>query len=106
MARVCIGYYKVPPGRHDEWLALYKRWHRPIIEENLRTGATLSSRLYAAGNHAPGTPWDFAIITVSPASAPPGLPSRPAVIRRLFPNQPAYIAGEKARWALTVYHWD
>lgn len=104
--RVGIGYYKVPPGRHDEWLALYKRWHRPIIEENLRTGATISSRLYVAGNHAPGQPWDFAIVTVSPARAPTGLPPRAQVILRLFPDQEAYVAGERARWALTINHWD
>lgn len=104
--RVSIGYYKVPPGRHDEWLALYKRWHRPIIEENLRTGATVSSRLYVAGNHAPGQPWDFAIITVAPASTPRGLTARPEVIRRLFPDQEAYVAGERQRWALTINHWD
>lgn len=104
--RVSIGYYKVPPGRHDEWLALYQKWHRPIMQENLRTGATLSSRLYASGNHAPGQPWDFAIINVSPAKAPAGLPSRAQVIKRLFPDQEAYVAGERARWALTIDHWD
>lgn len=104
--RVSIGYYKVPPGRHDEWLDLYQKWHRPIMEENLRTGATLSSRLYAAGQHAPGQPWDFAIINVSPAKAPAGLPSRAEVIKRLFPDQEAYVAGERARWALTIDHWD
>lgn len=104
--RVSVGYYKVPPGRHDEWLELYRTWHRPIMEENIRTGATISSRLYVAGNHAPGSPWDFAIINVSPASAPPGLPSRAEVIRRLFPDLEAYVAGERARWALTIDHWD
>ena len=52
--KVGIGYYKVPPGHQDEWLELYQKWHRPIMQENLRTGATLSSRLYAAGNHAHG----------------------------------------------------
>lgn len=104
--RVSIGYYKVPPGRHDEWLELYQRWHRPIMEWNIRNGATLSSRLYVAGNHAPGAPWDFAIINVSPARAPTGLPSRAQVILQLFPNQAEYIAGERARWALTIDHWD
>jgi hypothetical protein len=104
--RVGIGYYKTPPGRQDEWLALYKKWHRPIIEENVKSGATISSRLYAAGNHAPGQPWDFAIVTVSPAKAPAGLPSRTAVIRKLFPDQEAYVAGERQRWGLTINHWD
>jgi hypothetical protein len=106
LQRVSIGYYKVPPGRQDEWLDLYQKWHRPIMEENIRTGATLSSRLYVAGEHSPGAPWDFAIINVSPAKPPAGLPSRAKVILRLFPDQKAYMAGEKARWALTINHWD
>lgn len=104
--RVSVGYYKVPPGRHDEWLELYQRWHRPIMEWNIQNGLTLSSRLYVAGNHAPGAPWDFAIINVSPANPPRGLPSRAQVIRQLFPDQDAYVAGERARWALTIDHWD
>jgi hypothetical protein len=104
--KVGIGYYKVPPGRQDEWLDLYQKWHRPIMQENLRTGATLSSRLYVAGNHAPGQPWDFAIVNVSAANPPKGLPSRAQVIKRLFPDQEAYVAGERARWALTINHWD
>jgi hypothetical protein len=106
LRRVGVSYYKVPPGREDEWLALYQRWHRPIMEENIRTGATLSSRLYVAGDHSPGSPWTFAIINVSPARPPAGLPSRASVILRLFPNQAEYLAGERARWALTIDHWD
>lgn len=104
--RVSIGYYKVPSGREDEWLDLYQRWHRPIMEYNIRTGQTLSSRLYVAGNHAPGSPWTFAIINVSPARAPAGVESRAATILRLFPNQAEYQAGERARWALVTDHWD
>ncbi len=104
--RVGVSYYKVPPGRHDEWLALYQRWHRPIMEWNIRNGLTISSRLYTAGNHSPGAPWDFAIINVSPANPPRGLPNRAQVIRELFPDQEAYVAGERARWALTIDHWD
>jgi hypothetical protein len=53
-----------------------------------------------------GSPWTFAIINVSPARPPAGLPPRAATILRLFPNQAEYLAGERARWALTVDHWD
>jgi len=30
--RVSVDYYKAPPGRQDEWLALYKKYHRPIMD--------------------------------------------------------------------------
>ena len=25
-----VDFYKVPPGKQDEWLALYKKYHYPI----------------------------------------------------------------------------
>lgn len=106
--RVGVSYYKTPPGKQDEWLALYKKYHRPIMQYQLDHGVTLSSTIYAAGNHAPGSPWDFAIINVSP---PPGQApslgiSRPELIVKLFPDQDDYVRGEKRRWELTIDHWD
>ena len=29
---VSVSYYKLPPGRQDEWLALYKKYHLPIMK--------------------------------------------------------------------------
>jgi hypothetical protein len=106
--KVGISYYKTPPGRQDEWLALYKKYHRPIMQYQIDKGVTLSSTLYAAGNHAPGAPWDFAIINLSPPEDQrPALGiTRPELIRKLFPDIEDYVAGEKQRWALTIDHWD
>lgn len=108
MPQVEISYYKTPPGHQDEWLALYMKWHHPIMEYQIAHGVTTSSTLYTAGYHTPGQPWDFAIITVSPpAGTVKPLPlNRPELILKLYPNQKEYIAGEKARWALTINHWD
>jgi hypothetical protein len=106
--QVGVSYYKTPPGRQDEWLALYKKYHRPIMKYQLEHGYTLSSKLYAAGNHAPGQPWDFAIINISPPeSERVKLPlSRPELIKKLFPDIEDYVKGERQRWALTIDHWD
>lgn len=108
MPQVYISYYKTPPGRQDDWLALYMKWHHPIMEYEIAHGATTSSKLYAAGDHSPGAPWDFAIITTypPPGEAKPLEISRPELIRKLYPNLKDYVAGEKARWALTIDHWD
>jgi hypothetical protein len=105
---VDIAYYKTPPGKQDEWLALYKKWHLPIMQYQIAHGAAISEKIFAAGSHSLSPSWDFAIIVVSPA---PGegkpLPlKRSALIRQLFPNIDEYVAGEKARWALTQAHWD
>ena len=106
--RTEISYYKTPGGKQDEWFALYMKWHHPIMEYELKHGMAVSSTLYAAHSHSPGMPWDFLIITVLPPKGAVKQPvmSRPELIRKLFPNLNAYIAGEKARWALTVNHWD
>lgn len=104
--RVGVSYYKVPPGKQDEWLALYKKWHRPIMEAQIKAGTTASSVLYALSNHQIGSPYDFVIISVSPADPKPLGLSRGELIKKLFPDTEAYVAGEKKRWELTVDHWD
>ena len=103
---VSIGYYKIAPGKQDEWLALYKRWHRPIMAAQLQAGTTLSSTVYALSSHQSGGNYDFAIINVAPAKPKPLGLSRGELIRKLFPDIEAYVAGERQRWTLTTEHWD
>jgi len=105
---VSVGYYKTPPGMQDEWLALYLKWHRPIMDYQIKQGVTLSSTVYANSGHALEPSWDFMIINIAPPPAQAkklGM-TRGEVIKMLFPDLDAYTAGEKSRWAMTVGHWD
>lgn len=106
--KVSVDYYKAPPGRQDEWLALYKKYHRPIMDFYIQKGVVISSTLYAPKSHSPGMPWDFAIINISPpeGEGPKLAMTRAEVIRKLFPDIEDYVKGERQRWALTVNHWD
>jgi hypothetical protein len=104
--RVMVSYYKIAPGRQDEWLALYQQWHRRVMLYEISHGMALSNKLYQTGSHSPGMPWDIVIINVLPAKPPAGAISRPDLIRKLYPNLDAYVAAEKQRWSLTVDHWD
>ncbi|HEX8757909.1 MAG TPA: hypothetical protein VF745_16345 [Steroidobacteraceae bacterium] len=104
--RILISYYKIIPGRQDEWLALYQKWHHRVMQYEIAHGMAISTRLYETGSHSRGMPWDFAIIIVLPPKDPAGAISRPDLIRKLYPDLKAYIAAEKERWALTVDHWD
>jgi len=102
--RVHVAYYRVPPGRQDEWLALYKKYHKPIVDFQIQKGVTISSTLYAPKFHEGEKSWDFEIISVSP---PDGQGSklgmtRAEVIRKLFPDIEDYVRGERQRWALTL----
>lgn len=105
---VGVSYYKVPPGKQDEWLALYKKWHKPIVEwEKANGGGT--SKIYAAGTHAIEPSWDFAVVSIGPVPGTAKKKSelaRADLIRKLFPDLKAYTDGEKQRWGLTVSHWD
>ena len=39
---VHVDYYKLPPGRQDEWLALYKKYHYPIMRYQIEHGQVTS----------------------------------------------------------------
>ena len=106
--RLSVSYYKAPPGKQDEWLALYLKWHRPIMDYQIKMGVTTSSTVYANAGHSLAPQWDFMIINISPpASQAKKLDkTRGEVIKMLWPNIDAYVAGEKKRWEMTESHWD
>ena len=41
-----------------------------------------------------------------PEKRPKAEYNRSQLIRKLFPDIDDYVKGEKARWSLTVEHWD
>ena len=40
--RVLVSYYKIIPGRQDEWLALYQ-WHRRVMLYEIAHGMAIST---------------------------------------------------------------
>ncbi len=55
-----LHYYKIAPGKHDEWLALFKKWHLPIMEYRLKHEEVTEMKFFAAGSHAIQPDFDFA----------------------------------------------
>lgn len=102
--RVHVAYYKTPPGRQDEWLALYKKYHKPIMDLEIEEGLVISDTVYAPRYHDGEKSWDFIIITVTPPEGrgPKLSITRAQEIRKLFPDIQDYVRGERARWALTL----
>lgn len=103
-----ISYYKVEPGRQDDWVALYLKWHRPLMDEQIKAGVTLSSTLYANASHALEPSYDFVIVNIGapPVRAKKMPLTRGELIRKLFLDLDAYTAGERERWRMTTAHWD
>lgn len=109
--RVSVSFYRVPPGRQDEWLALYKKVHSRIIQWEKDQGQILSSTIYRRAAHHLSPAWDIAILTVSAPHAPHEKKSQPELTRtqlihKLYPDLDEYVRDERARWALTLEHWD
>lgn len=105
---VSVDFYKVPPGKQDEWLALYKKSHYPIMQYQKAHGQVISETVYTRAIHQITPSWDFAIVIVAPPADKRPKPeyTRSQLIRKLFPDIEEYVKGEKARWSLTVEHWD
>ena len=105
---VHVDFYRLPPGRQDEWLALYKKWHYPIMKYQKEHGQVTSETVYTRVVHELSPSWDIAIVIISPPpeKMPKAEMSRQQLIRSLYPNLDEYVAAEKQRWALTLEHWD
>jgi hypothetical protein len=105
---VSVSFYKLPPGRQDEWLALYKKYHYPIMKYEKEHGQVISETVYTRRAHHISPSWDIAIVIVSPPAgkAPKAEKTRGELIRYLFPDLDDYVKGERSRWALTQEHWD
>jgi len=101
-----ISYYKIKAGKQDEWLALYIKWHKPIMDYMVKIGRQTSVTVYANTSHALAPQWDFMVVYNTPPNPPAAGKTFGEIIRDVHPDLDAYTAGEKERWALTEAHWD
>jgi hypothetical protein len=103
-----VDFYKLPPGHQDEWLELYKKYHLPIMKYQKEHGQVISETVYTRAVHELSPSWDIAIVIIAPPpeKRPKAEKTRGQIIRSLFPDMDDYVKGEKARWAMTLEHWD
>ena len=104
-----ISFYSVKGGYEDEWLALYMKWHYPLMEYALEHETLLEHKLFVPDGHGIEAQWTFAASFLYPAAQDrkPAPLDRAEQIQELFGDQmDDYVAGEKRRWDLTLSHWD
>jgi hypothetical protein len=103
-----VAYYKTPPGRQDEWLALYKKYHYPIMQYEIKQGLVKSETMYKRGIHELSPNWDyFVVIVYRDIDAEVEVQKeRAKVMKEVFPNTVDFEQGDKKRWELTAEHWD
>ena len=101
-------YYRIAPGHLDEWLALYKKYHYPIMQYEIKQGVVKSETMYKRGVHELSPAWDFvAVIVYRDLDAEVEVEKeRAQVMKTVFPDKADFEAGDRKRWELTTEHWD
>jgi hypothetical protein len=101
-------YYRLVPGGAQEWLALYKKNHHPILQQLMKEGLIKSEKLYERRFHAAKPAWDYKVVMVwrDWAALEEARTREPEIIRSLYPDKPNHDREEKRRWEITEQHWD
>jgi len=101
-------YYKAKWGHADEFLALFKKNHYPVLKKEMEMGRILrvsmtSPRLHATEDGR----WDYRVTIVfkSAAVANDNFDTE-ALLRQLYPDQDSYKKEEQRRFEILEGHWD
>jgi hypothetical protein len=101
-------YYKMQWGHADEWLALFKKNHLPLLKALKEQGRITELEMEKPRYHTTEDGrWDFRV-TIEwknyAASNDPG--TEEALLRKLFPNQETFKREEQRRFEILLAHWD
>jgi hypothetical protein len=101
-------YYKAKWGYAEEWLALFKKNHLPVLKALKEQGRIVEIEMERPRYHATEDGrWDFRV-TITwrslAASIDPG--TEQALVRKLFPNQETFKREEQRRFEILLAHWD
>lgn len=100
-------YYKVKWGTLDEFLALYKKNHLPILRRQQQDGRIIAMHAAFPVNHAgEANRWDFRFTIVYRDVIAAHEETSEALIRDLYPDQASFTKEEQRRFELLVEHMD
>lgn len=101
-------YYKAKWGHAEEFLALFKKNHYPVLKKQIELGRILKVSMTAPRFHATEDGrWDYRVTIVfkNAATANDNFDSTP-LIKQLFPDQDTYKKEEQRRFEILDAHWD
>jgi len=101
-------FYKVRWGFQEEFVALFKKNHLPVLKAQQEAGRMSSVRAFAPTNHGDGrADWTFAVAITFPSVAAMSSPSNEdAIVKRLYPDQATFKKEEQRRFEILDAHWD
>ncbi len=101
-------YYKAKWGYADEFIALFKKNHYPVLKKQMELGRILKVTATAPRYHATEDGrWDYRITIVfrNAAVANDDFDSA-SLLKQLFPDQATYKREEQRRFEILEAHWD
>ena len=101
-------YYKAKWGHAEEFLALFKKNHYPVLKKEIELGRMLKVSMTVPRYHTTEDGrWDYRVTIVfkNAATANDNFDSS-ALIKQLYPDQQAYKKEEQRRFEILEAHWD
>jgi hypothetical protein len=101
-------YYKAKWGYADEFIALFKKNHYPVLKKQMELGRILKVTASAPRYHATEDGrWDYRVTIVfkNAAVANDDFDNAP-LLQQLFPDQATYKREEQRRFEILEAHWD
>lgn len=101
-------YYKVKWGYADEFVALFRKNHYPLLKKEMEMGRILKVAAVQPRYHATEDGrWDYRVTIVfkNAAIANDDFDTTP-LLKQLFPDQETYKREEKRRFEILDAHWD
>lgn len=101
-------YYKAKWGHADEFLAMFKKNHYPLLKKEMEMGRILRVSMTSPRYHTTEDGrWDYRVtIVFKNASIANDNFDSPALLKQLYPDQEAYQKEEQRRFEILEAHWD
>lgn len=101
-------YYKTKWGHADEFLALFKKNHYPLLKKEVEMGRIVKVWMDQPRYHTTEDGrWDYRVTIVFKNAAVANEPfDEEAMKKQLFPDQETYAREEQRRFEILDAHWD
>jgi len=101
-------YYKTKWGHADEFLALFKKNHYPVLKKEVEMGRMLKVSMVGPRYHTTEDGrWDFRVtIVYKNATIANDNFDSAALLKQLYPDQDTYKKEEQRRFEILDAHWD
>jgi hypothetical protein len=101
-------YYKAKWGHAEEFLALFKKNHYPVLKKEMELGRMLKVSMVTPRYHmTEDSRWDYRVtIVFKNATIANDNFDSSAIIKQLYPDQIAYKQEEQRRFEILDAHWD